>query len=349
MQKNNKYSECVNGLVDKVETAIIRDKKSYVLVLTSPKFTHKAVYLKEKLFFKLDERFNHLSSYVGFFGNVIEVFDGAAVMVLPANEKSISKITTYKNRLPDQVFIHQVEDVGSERFFHFYKKMQLSLDENCKVDGYVEPETNDYKKVICIDLGIKSVAMTLLLYEQGHRYPIVYADTGNQYPETYVYKEKLTNYLKYKYGAGIITLNPPLTYYNPEVIKHQSESILQYCEIRKKLPSIESSWCSYEFKRTPLQKYTIRIGYDKNLIALTVDEKNKIEENKKDCGITDEYPLIEKGLNEEDCAEIIKKAGLELHHKTYCTLCPHQNESQLEELNENHPEIYAHIMTAKEK
>ena len=51
--------------------------------------------------------------------------------------------------------------------------------------------------------GVNSVAMTIMLVEDGWRGPIVFSDTGGEWPETYCYLRTFGAWLK-EYGLEIV-------------------------------------------------------------------------------------------------------------------------------------------------
>jgi len=147
-------------------------------------------------------------------------------------------------------------------------------------------------EMISFGAGVNSVAMTVMLIEEGWRGPIVFADTGGEWPETYCYLEYFERQFLKPRGLSITRLSPKThaSLYDdkrlglantPEGLypKHPvsvaveviSDNILSelsavntledYCLMWGIIPLLSVRWCSVRFKRTPL------VNWQKNTIS----------------------------------------------------------------------------------
>jgi hypothetical protein len=81
----------------------------------------------------------------------------------------------------------------------------------------------------------------------------------------------------------------------------------------------------------------MNIGFDAG-----EEHRAKINHNK---GVENRYPLIEAGLNRDDCIKLIKSHGLEVPRKSGCFICPFQRVTEWKELRRKHPNLYCKAVT----
>lgn len=86
---------------------------------------------------------------------------------------------------------------------------------------------------------------------------------------------------------------------------------------------------------TPRQLIGIHTGELSRLLDKTGSMRDFLFE-----GIRQEYPLIEWGLNQENCNALIKSVGLPVPQKSSCFFCPNRKISEIVELKEKHPDLY---------
>jgi hypothetical protein len=189
--------------------------------------------------------------------------------------------------------------------------------------------------------GVNSTAMIIDLYERGFRYPIVFADTWNEQPETYLYLDYFSTWLMNKYQTEIIILSPmthPLLYAK-RIRNSGVESIESYCTQSGVLPLRGIRWCTRDWKRDPLRRWGREKGIFTHIIGIAAEEHHRSKE-KADGKYQNWYPLIEGGIDRAGCKEIIWANGLELPKKSGCFFCPYQSQSEWKNLWVNHPELF---------
>ena len=200
--------------------------------------------------------------------------------------------------------------------------------------------------------GTNSTAMIIdLLNSGGHLDLIIFADTGAEHPETYCHIEKFNHWLTKKGYSEIVRVQNK--YKNGSVDKLEER-----CLQEKMLPSYAYGFkgCSKRYKLGPIEKFinnwepakksikngnkVIRlIGFDvgEEHRVLTATKNDKLEPSKK---YIFQYPLYEKGINRQDCIEIIKKEGLLLPGKSSCFFCPAMKKDEILTLKHKYPDLF---------
>ena len=178
------------------------------------------------------------------------------------------------------------------------------------------------KTILSYGGGVNSTAI-LALYKLGELpWPdyIVFSDTGAEWPHTYSY----INYME-EQGIQLIYLTGGRT---------GQETLIEYCQRKKLIPSPLNRWCTTDFKRLPML-YFSRACDAKQLIGIDAGEEHRAKDFKNK-----EYPLIDLTINRRECKEIIKKAGWGVPQKSGCYVCPYQGKAQWIRLKKEHPELF---------
>jgi hypothetical protein len=183
-------------------------------------------------------------------------------------------------------------------------------------------------KIISFGGGVNSVAMTIMLYKRGEIYPLVFADTMAEHPETYCYMDYFEREFLSKYGQKIVRLNP---IDNPEYYEPANKGLALYDWFwnLKFVPLPMQSACSTQYKRRPLTKYAKK----PHIMGFAMDEQHRATGK-------DIYPLIENKIDRNGCIEIIKQQGLSIPIKSGCYFCAMQRISQWEDTYKNNPDLF---------
>lgn len=193
----------------------------------------------------------------------------------------------------------------------------------------MNPHENE---MISFGAGINSVAMTILLVEQGWRGDIVFADTGNEHPDTYCYMEYFEReYLKPR-GLDIVCLVPGDAYHDREA----QEPLEDYCLRIGIIPLLAMRWCSIRWKRKPLKAFCQVHGIHADLLGISSDEPGRVrydDESKR-------YPLVNANINRAECYRVIQRSGLQIPRKSACFFCPGHALGEWKNLFYEHPELY---------
>ena len=186
-------------------------------------------------------------------------------------------------------------------------------------------------EMISFGAGVNSVAMTIMLVEDGWRGPIVFADTGSEWPETYCYLRYFESEWLKPRGLGVTVLSPGSEWHQ----KERDCSLEDYCKRWDILPLLSTRWCSVRWKREPVHAWAAAHEFDVQLLGISADEPRRIRE---DTGVR--YPLYDEDITRRECQRIVQRAGLEVPTKSGCFFCPGQALVDWRRLYNEHPELY---------
>lgn len=176
---------------------------------------------------------------------------------------------------------------------------------------------------------MNSTALLLLLTDRGEDFETVFVNHGGDYPETYEY----VDYLRTK-GYEITEVLPD--------VEGGYSSLYDYCYDRSIIPFRRFRWCSEKFKVIPFLNYidvpcTCYLGFDIGEKHRAIHRKPK---HKKERDMIYEYPLIDAGMNRNDCIKLINANDLKVPPKSGCFFCPFMKRIELRLLYLNHPKLY---------
>lgn len=199
-------------------------------------------------------------------------------------------------------------------------------------------------EMISFGAGVNSVAMTVMLVEQGWYGPIVFADTGNEHPETYCYMRYFDHWLA-KHDLEITILSPVTNpdLYDDKRLGSLANTLEEYCLKRGIIPLLAVRWCSVQFKRNPLENWRKQYGYTFTNIGISASEPQR---ERSDSAVR--YPLIEAGIHRPECARIIQRARLEVPPRSGCFFCPGARLASIRRLYYDHPDLYARCIALED-
>ena len=181
------------------------------------------------------------------------------------------------------------------------------------------------KTILSFGAGVNSSAIIALALLKEIPMPdyIVFSDTGAEWPHTYKYMD----YLESR-GIRIISLEGGKYYM----------TLIEYCRMKNFVPSRMNRWCTEYWKITPVNRFRQGLGMDtKMIIGIDAGEAHRAERKPKKYK---SFPLVDLGINRNDCKKIIRKAGLGIPQKSGCYICPYQRKRQWIELKKHHPELW---------
>ena len=186
--------------------------------------------------------------------------------------------------------------------------------------------------------GVNSVALHLLLLDQGVDFEAVFVHHGTDWPETYDYVAGFQWWLKANGHRPITILRPKVT---QKKTNSEWNSLIDFCEDQKVFPFRIRRWCTADFKVKPILDYCKSPCFQ--FIGIDAGEKHraKISVNK---GVEHRWPLIEHDIDRDGCKRIIAEHGLPLPMRSGCYICPFQRNSQFKELRLKHPCLFARVV-----
>lgn len=195
------------------------------------------------------------------------------------------------------------------------------------------------RSMISFGCGVNSVAMTILLVEDGWRGPIVFADTGGEHPDTYCYLEYFEREYLGRHGLEVTRLLPGSEYHS----KKATLPLEEYCLQAGIIPLLAVRWCSVEWKRDPLKRWAKAHDIETQLLGISASEPQRERDDP-----TVAYPLIDRSIHRPECRRIIQRAGLLVPRKSGCFFCPGQPLAGWKLLYFEYPDLYKRAMLMEE-
>ena len=172
--------------------------------------------------------------------------------------------------------------------------------------------------------GRNSTALAILLCEgklpQYEPFRITFSDTHDEKLETYAYIWDHFQPFVERHGRTLEVLQP-------------KEGVLERFERLSVTGSRLIRACTDEGKVQPQRRYEKKAGYDVNihLLGIHADEPNRSK-------FADaERPLVDLGINQKACEQIIRDAGLPVPVKSGCWHCPFMRVGEVIDLAANDP------------
>jgi len=184
-------------------------------------------------------------------------------------------------------------------------------------------------EMISFGAGVNSVAMTIMLVNDGWRGPIVFADTGGEWPETYCYIRYFEREWLGPRGLEITRLSPGSEWHG----KRAQVTLEQYCLDHGIVPLLAMRWCTQAWKQRPVTKWA---GAMVRLVGLSASEPRRAA--RQEPGVR--LPLFEECITREECQRIIAREGLDYPIKSGCFFCPGQPLAAWRRLYHEHPDLY---------
>lgn len=186
--------------------------------------------------------------------------------------------------------------------------------------------------------GVNSVALHLLLLDQGVDFEPVFIHHGTDWPETYHYVAGFQWWLKKNCYPSIVILKPDVG----TVEGQRFDNLYNYYQFKKNFPCRISRGCTDKFKLRTLQRYQKHPAFV--FIGYAADEAHRAKISTSN-GFEYRWPLIEQDITRAGCIEIIKSHGLPIPRKSGCFICPYQPTREWKELRRVHPELFCKATT----
>jgi hypothetical protein len=174
--------------------------------------------------------------------------------------------------------------------------------------------------------GVNSTAALILLKP---RY-LIFADTGDEYPETYEYIKDYVRPFLSSYGGRLT------------VVRNESYRRLRDQAFSEKIIPVRMyRWCTDKWKIRPIREYLKQnlLLPCRQMIAIDAGEAHRAKPSDR-AEITNDFPLVEHDIDREQCLLIIEKNGWPPPPKSGCFYCPFQAKRQWIALKRNHPELF---------
>lgn len=190
-------------------------------------------------------------------------------------------------------------------------------------------------RVVSYGGGVNSTALVVMLVGEGWRGPVVFSDTGAEWPETMEYVAM--------FGGWLAERDLELTVLDGEWRRGgYAQPLTDYCEHYRVTPFPGNRWCTANWKVAPLQRWCEAHGHDYTAMLLGISAEEAHRQPDKD------RPLVDRGIDRDGCARIIADAGLPVPRKSGCYLCPFQRAVQWQELYRVHPDLFERVARLEE-
>lgn len=204
-------------------------------------------------------------------------------------------------------------------------------------------------------MGQNSTAMLIRWVRRGlPLHLILAADTGDESPATYRYRDEVMAPWLAANGA------PPITVVRWIRRDGSFESIGENCLRTRSLPSqaYGLKGCTSKWKTQPLDKAVdsdpavaaCRAKGQRviRLVGYHALERRRIE-RRRESDVTDplnewRYPLAEEGIDPDGCREIIESEGLPIPPHSWCRFCPNKLQRDVLRMREDDPDGLAYAL-----
>ena len=187
------------------------------------------------------------------------------------------------------------------------------------------------KTIVSYGAGVDSTAMILKMIDE--KIPIdhvVFADTGEELPETYKTVEIMKEFLNCRRIPFTTVRNFGLV------------TLFQKCITRKVFPDTFRRWCTRDFKVAPIHRFYRKQykGFKINeYLGIDAGETRRCTTAKEDY-ITKHYPLVDWGMDRLDCEKYIFEKKFPYVIKSGCYFCPFNSEARWDFIEEKHPKLF---------
>jgi hypothetical protein len=205
--------------------------------------------------------------------------------------------------------------------------------------------------VVAYGGGVNSTAMLIGMRRRGIPVDLIlFADTGGERPSVYEFVNgAMSGWLR---ENGL----PPITPVYYRARDGTRLALERECLESKTLPSLAYGFkrCSLKHKRGPQEKFcnndsACRAVWASGEKAVKFIGYDAGEERRRDhAAIYDmldkkysyAYPLIDWGWTRDDCARVIREAGLPAPEKSACFFCPATTKREILELRARFPDLF---------
>jgi len=204
-------------------------------------------------------------------------------------------------------------------------------------------------KVFSFGGGVQSTAALVLAGQGKIDYStFLFADTGDEHPETYEYLNEVHIPYAEAHGLEIITLKKTWKDGSQYSILEHIDRLPSAIPIPVYLGEERMPWrrhCTHDWKVDVIDKYLKKQGATEEEPAecgmgISVDEIQRARDSRVPFKVL-EYPLLDLMLRRRDCRDIVNDAGLPPAPRSACYYCPYHSTDYFRDLKEQQPVLFA--------
>jgi len=212
------------------------------------------------------------------------------------------------------------------------------------------------KNILSLGAGVQSSTMALMAAKGELGYEVdcaIFADTQAEPKEVYDWLEWLKTELPYP--VHIVSKGD---LFEDGIKVHTSKGGRKYTQasvpaftIYQGKKGISVRQCTSGYKIEPIQK-KVKELYGKTevrmLIGISTDEAARMKPSKK-INIKNTYPLIEKGMNRQDCIKWFENNNYPKPPRSACVFCPYHSNREWQRLKTESPSEFARAVEYEKK
>ena len=176
--------------------------------------------------------------------------------------------------------------------------------------------------------GVNSLALKLLLIEQGRDCEAAFVNHGGDLPETQAHVKTMI-----EKEFNLTELRPTVEGYTDIYEFYYQQKIVPFVFLGRSCTAKWKTRPQRQYYKPKGEPYTLFIGFDSG-------EKHRANIESKLKKVSFEYPLIDAGLRRRDCISLIKDNELEVPVKSDCFFCPYHSKERWWGLARDHPELF---------
>jgi 3'-phosphoadenosine 5'-phosphosulfate sulfotransferase (PAPS reductase)/FAD synthetase len=207
-------------------------------------------------------------------------------------------------------------------------------------------EDNNNEVWLSFGCGVQTCYMLFKFPERYKKGGLIFADTGDETPETYDYLEKYVLPFCKKHNIRFETVNNP-----------KWQSLLDHCFKRQIIPSMLQRWCTKEHKVQPIQRFYRKVlKADRKRpiqqdIGFSFDEYVRAENQSKYSVlyIKNHYPLVDLKITRQECEKGFSELGFPTPPKSGCWFCPFYKKEYYRQMKINDPERFEKVCKLEEQ
>lgn len=204
------------------------------------------------------------------------------------------------------------------------------------------------QKYISLSGGVESTTMCIL-YGKGAK--AIFCDTGSEHQKMYDRLDLIENKLKEIHDGDfeLIRIKPQVNQKGLVV-----DSLTEYIINAKCMPSSLMRFCTRMFKIEPIDLFLSNVGECELMVGFNADEEGRTGNLQMMPNVHYTTPLIEDGLNRNDCEIILRQYDLHPNLPPYmsrggCKFCFYKSKREYKALYFFNKDEYLEVLEFEEK